>query len=172
MKLNTLTPAKTSRFKFIKIVLVLLLLSAGILFPSPVALAVENTTIGNSTIANSSALTWKPLAGIPAGVEVAILKGNPTTGASEVALRLPAGYLFPHHSHTSQEVLFWSEGEFTYIADDGTEQTLEPGSYLNLPSGTKHSVICGQEPCLVYARYDRPFDLLLSSASSSKNYQN
>lgn len=164
MKSATLTPTKTLTFKFIKTAVIVVLLLVGILFPSPSAFSLENT---NSAIANSSTLTWKPLAGIPKGVEVAVLNGNPATGASEVALRLPAGYLFPHHSHTSPEVLFWSEGEFTeftYIADDGTQQTLEPGSYPNLPSGTKHSVICGQEPCFVYARYDKPFDLLLSPA--------
>lgn len=165
MKSATLTPAKTVAFKLIKTAVILVLLLAGILFPSSSVLSVENT---NSAISNYSTLTWKPLEGIPQGVEVAVLNGNPSTGASEVALRLPAGYLFPHHSHTSPEVLFWSEGKFTYIADDGNKQTLEPGSYLNLPSGTKHSVLCGQEPCLVYARYDKPFDLLLSPAPNSE----
>ena len=159
MKSETLTQAKTVTFKFIKTAVIFILLLAGILFPSSSAFSVEN-----SNIANYSTLTWNSLAGIPEGVEIAILNGNPNTGASEVLLRLPAGYMFPHHSHTSPEVLFWSQGEFTYIADDGTKQTLEPGSYLNLPSGTKHSVLCGQELCLVYARYDKPFDLLLNPA--------
>lgn len=165
MKSKTLTQAKTVTFQFIKGALILVLLLAGMLFPSPSAFSVENTS---SAIAKSSTLTWKPLEGIPEGVEVAVLHGNPATGASEVALRLPAGYLFPHHSHSSREILFWSEGEFTYIADDGNKQTLQPGSYLNLPSGTKHSVVCGQQACLVYARYDRPFDLLLSPAPNSE----
>ena len=161
MRAQTLQQAKTATFKFIKTAVILLLLLAGILFSSQSALAVENT---QSAIADSSTLTWKPLAGIPEGAEVAVLSGNPATSASEVMIRLPAGYLFPHHSHSSREILFWSEGEFTYIADDGSKQTLAPDSYLNLPSGTKHSVVCGQEPCLVYARYDEPFDLLLSPA--------
>ena len=158
---KTLKQAKTATFNFIRTAVILVLLLAGILFPSQSALSVENT---NSAIADLSTVTWKPLEGVPKGAEVAVLSGNPATGASEVMIRLPAGYLFPHHSHTSREVLFWSEGKFTYIADDGTKQTLEPDSYLNLPSGTKHSVLCGQEPCLVYARYDKPFDLLLSPA--------
>ncbi len=158
---QTLKQAKTATFKFMKTAVILVLLLAGMLFPSPSALSVENT---QSAIADSSTLTWKPLEGIPKGAEVAVLSGNPATGASEVIISLPAGYLFPHHSHTSREVLFLSEGEFTYITDDGSKQTLEPGSYLNLPSGTKHSVVCGREPCLVYARYDKPFDLLLSPA--------
>lgn len=158
---TTLKQAKKATFKFIRTAVILVLLLAGMLFPSSSALSVENT---NSTIADPSTLTWQPLGGIPEGAEVAVLSGNPATGASEVALRLPAGYLFPHHAHTSREILFWSEGEFTYIADDGTKQTLAPDSYLNLPSGTKHSVVCGQQPCLVYARYDEPFDLLLSPA--------
>lgn len=163
---KTLTRAKTVTFKLIKTTAILVLLLAGMLFLSQSALSVENT---NSAITNLSNVTWKPLAGIPEGAEVAVLNGNPATGASEVLLRLPAGYLFPHHSHTSPEVLFWSKGEFTYIADDGTKQNLQPDSYLNLPSGSKHSVLCGQEPCLVYARYDQPFDLLLSP--SPKNAQ-
>ncbi len=170
MKSETLTPAKTVAFKFLKTAVILMLLLATILFPSSSALSSENprsataSRLGLGEIASYSTLTWKTLEGIPEGAEVAVLMGNPVTGASEVLIRLPAGYLFPHHSHTSPEVLFWSQGEFTYIADDGTKQTLEPGSYLNLPSGTKHSVLCGQELCLVYARYDKPFDLLLNPA--------
>ena len=158
---QTVQQAKTATFKFIKTAVILVLLLVGMLFPGQSVLAVENTP---GAIAEPSTLTWKPLAGIPEGAEVAVLSGNPATSASEVMIRLPAGYLFPHHSHSSREVLFWSEGEFTYIADDGSKQTLAPDSYLNLPSGTKHSVVCGQEPCLVYARYDEPFDLLLSPA--------
>ena len=158
---TTLTRVKTATFKFVKTALILVLLLAGMFFPSQSALSVENT---HSTIADLSTLTWQPIKQIPEGAEVAVLSGNPNTGASEVVIRLPAGYMFPYHSHTSTEVLFWSKGEFTYIADDGTKQNLQPDSYLNLPSGTKHSVLCGQDPCLVYARYDKPFDLLLSPA--------
>ncbi|MDJ0686994.1 MAG: DUF4437 domain-containing protein [Xenococcaceae cyanobacterium MO_188.B32] len=163
---QTLKQAKIVTFKFIRTAVILAVLLAGMLFLSSSALSVENT---NSEIVDPSTLTWKPLEGIPEGAEVAVLSGNPATGASEVAIRLPAGYLFPHHSHTSREVLFWSEGEFTYIADDGSKKNLAPDSYLNLPSGTKHSVVCGQQPCLVYARYDKPFDLILSP--SPKNDQ-
>ena len=93
----------------------------------PSALSVENT---HSAIADAATLTWKPLEGVPKGAEVAVLSGDPATGASEVVICLPAGYLFPHHSHTSREVLFLSKGEFTYIADDGTKQNLGPDSCL------------------------------------------
>ena len=162
---KTLKQTKTATFKFIKTAVVLVLLLAGMLITSQSAWSVENVP---SMIADSSTLNWKPLEGIPEGAKVAVLAGNPTTSASEVVISLPAGYLFPHHSHTSPEILFWSKGEFTYIADDGTKQDLQPDTYLNLPSGTKHSVVCGQEPCLVYARYDKPFDLLLSSAPKNE----
>lgn len=157
---TTLKQAKTVTWKLIRTGIILLLLLTGILFSSPSAFSVENT---NSVIADPATLTWKPMAGIPKGAEVAVLSGNPAISASEVLIRLPAGYNFPHHFHSGREILFWSKGEFTYIADDGSKKTLPPGSYLNLPSGTKHSVLCGQQPCLVYARYDQPFDLLLSS---------
>ena len=161
MMSKTLKPAKTATLKLMGTTMIAIVLLITILLPCQPALSVENT---DNIITNLSTVTWKALDGVPEGAEVAVLSGNPATGASEVAIRLPAGYLFPHHSHTSPEVLFWSEGQFTYIADDGTQQNLEPDSYLNLPSGTKHSVLCGQDPCLVYARYDEPFDLLLSPA--------
>lgn len=164
---QTLKQAKIATLKFIKITVILVLLLVGMLFSPSSAFSLKNV---NSAIADPSSLTWKPLEGIPEGVEVAVLSGNPATGASEVVLSLPAGYFFPHHAHSSREVLFWSKGDFTYIADDGTKQNLEAGSYLNLPSGTKHSVVCGQQPCLVYARYDKPFDLLLGPTSENDNF--
>ncbi|WP_019506010.1 cupin domain-containing protein [Pleurocapsa sp. PCC 7319] len=163
---NTLKQTTTATFKFIKTAVILMLLLAGMLITSQSAWSLENAS---SMIADSSTLNWKPLKGIPDGAKVAVLAGNPAKSASEVVISLPAGYLFPHHSHTSPEILFWSKGEFTYIADDGTKQNLQPDTYLNLPSGTKHSVVCGQEPCLVYARYDKPFDLLLSSAPKNES---
>lgn len=154
-----------SPFKRMRAVLIVVVLLAVMLLPYQPAFAGENT---DSIITNLPIMSWEPLEGIQEGAEVSVLKGDPETGAAEVLIRLPAGYLFPHHSHTSPEILFWSEGEFTYIADDGTQQSLGPNTYLNLPPGTKHSVLCGQQPCLVYARYDGPFDLLLSPSPSTE----
>ncbi|KST61779.1 cupin domain-containing protein [Mastigocoleus testarum] len=158
--------AKTIILKFTLITISLVVLFTGILFPTQSALSLEKS---NSTIANLSSLSWKPIDGIPQGAQVAVLNGNTTKGASEVMIRLPAGYTFPHHSHSSREVLFLSEGEITYIADDGNKQKLPANSYLDLPSGTKHSVLCGQNPCLVFARYEQPFDLILSPAPKTKS---
>lgn len=152
-------------FKIMRAALIMVVLLTVMLLPYQPAFAGGNT---DGVVTSPPIMSWEPLEGIQEGAEVSVLKEDPETGASEVLIRLPAGYLFPHHSHTSPEILFWSEGEFTYIADDGTQQSLGPNTYLNLPPGTKHSVLCGQHPCLVYARYDGPFDLLLSPSPSAK----
>ena len=156
---KTLKPAKISAFKLAIASIIFVLFLVTMLFPAQSAFSLEHS---NSLITNPSSLTWEPIDGISQGAEVAVLNGNPEKGASEVMIRLPAGYLFPHHSHSSREVLFLSEGEITYVADDSSKQNLKANSYLDLPSGTKHSVLCNQQPCLIYARYEQPFDLILS----------
>lgn len=145
--------------------LLLVILVLGVMFlQSEGVLASENS---ESIITNLSTVTWSPYPGVPEGAELAMLRGNSAIEPSEALARLPAGYLFPHHYHTSRELLLFIEGDFTYIADDGTTQTLEDKAYLNLPGGTKHSVLCGDEPCLLYAQYDGPYDLILSPPPSS-----
>ncbi|MGK7952517.1 MAG: DUF4437 domain-containing protein [Xenococcaceae cyanobacterium] len=128
---------------------------------APATFVAEN---GESIITDLSTVTWSAYPGIPEGAELAVLRGDPATDFLEAVARFPAGYLFPHHYHTSRELLIFLEGDFTYINDDGTAQIFNTNAYLNLPSRTKHSLRCGAEPCLLYARYDGPYDLILSPA--------
>ncbi len=170
MNSTTLRPWKYSRIKvmaalvIVMVALAAMLLQADSAIAVPPVIAAENT---ESIITDLSTVTWSPYPGVPKGAELAVLRGDPATEPSESVARLPAGYLFPHHYHTSRELLIFIEGDFTYITDDGTMQTLNTNAYLNLPSGTKHSVRCGAEPCLLYAQYDGPYDLILSPPPGS-----
>ncbi len=134
------------------LLLTVMLLSVGYSLPR------ENT---GSIITDVSTVAWSPYPGVPEGAELAVLRGEPNKEPSDSVARLPAGYLFPHHYHTSRELLIFLEGDFTYIMDDGTARDLSANAYLSLPSGTRHSVRCGSEPCLLYAHYDGPYDLIL-----------
>ena len=118
----------------------------------------------DQTIIDLNKLSWKPLIakGVPPGPEIATLRGDTKNAESlEAMLRLPANYTFPNHSHTSDEVYIWLKGDFTYIAADGTTTPLSGQSYISLPGGVPHALACGDEPCLFYLRYSRPFDLTL-----------
>ena len=123
------------------------------------------------TIIDLNKLSWKPLLaeGVPPGPEIATLRGDTQNAESlEAVVRLPANYTFPNHSHTSDEVYIWLKGKFTYIAADGTTAPLSGQSYISLPGSVPHALACGDEPCLFYLRYSRPFDLMIHSMPELK----
>jgi quercetin dioxygenase-like cupin family protein len=115
----------------------------------------------DQTIADVNKVEWQPLKleGLPLGIEIAPLRGDLAKGGGEILLRLPANYIVPNHSHTSEELYVWLRGAFTYVADDGRQIMIDGPAYINLPSNTPHALKCHSEPCVFYVRYSRPFDL-------------
>jgi len=124
----------------------------------------------DQTIVDIGMLTWAPLKldGLPAGIEIANLRGDLAKGGGEILLRTPPGYVVPNHSHTSDEVYVWLKGPFTYVAADGTRQRMNAPAYISLPGQTPHALECGGEQCVFYLRYGRPFDLHVHSMPPSK----
>jgi hypothetical protein len=95
----------------------------------------------DQTIIDLKKLAWAPLTaeGVPPGCEIAVLRGDGKTGVLEAVVRLPANYTFPNHSHTSDELYVWLQGDFTYIAADGTATALSGQTYISLPGGVPHA---------------------------------
>ena len=121
-----------------------------------------STATQDSFIANTSELQWEQWEGFPKGAEIAVINGDQNSTWDEAFVRVPAGFLVPHHHHTPRELVLWIQGTFTFVADDGTSRELGPTAYLSLASGNKHSVRCGDEsPCLLYLKYDRAYDVQL-----------
>jgi quercetin dioxygenase-like cupin family protein len=112
------------------------------------------------TIIDLQKVVWEPLKGegIPPGVQIARLRGDLTAGGGELLVRLPANFTFPNHSHTSEEIYVWIQGDFTYVADDGTATPLSRHAYISLPANVPHALRCGKTPCVFYVRYPGPFD--------------
>jgi quercetin dioxygenase-like cupin family protein len=112
------------------------------------------------TIIDLQNVVWEPLKGegIPPGVQIAMLRGDLAAGGGELLVRLPANFTFPNHSHTSDELYVWIQGDFTYIADDGTATPLSKHAYISLPGNVPHALKCGKTPCVFYVRYPGVFD--------------
>jgi Dimethlysulfonioproprionate lyase len=112
------------------------------------------------TLIDLKKVVWEPLKGegIPPGVQIAPLSGDLAAGGGELLVRLPAHYTFPNHSHTSDELYVWIQGDFTYIAADGTATPLSGQTYIRLPGNVPHALRCGKTPCIFYVRYTGPFD--------------
>jgi ChrR-like protein with cupin domain len=116
----------------------------------------------DQTLADVGQMEWTPLKldGFAPGIEIAVLRGDLAKGGAEILLRTPAKYLVPSHSHTSDEVYVWLKGSFTYVAAGGQRQRMDAPAYISLPGNAPpHAIECGDEPCLFYVRYSRPFDL-------------
>src|SRR3984957_6550087 len=124
----------------------------------------------DQTIADISKLEWGPLKldGLPPGIEIAALRGDLAKGGGEILLRTPPKYVVPNHSHTSDEIYVWVKGAFTYIAADGTRQKMTAPAYISLPGQSPHALECGDEQCVFYVRYSRPFDLQVHAMPAPK----
>jgi hypothetical protein len=115
----------------------------------------------DQTIADLGKMEWAPLQlqGLPPGIEIASLRGDLAKGGGEIVLRTPPKYVVPNHSHLSDETYVWIKGDFVYVTADGTRQKIASPAFISLPGNTPHALECGDEPCVFYVRYGRPFDL-------------
>jgi len=124
----------------------------------------------DETIADIDKLEWAPLElqGLPPGIEIAVLRGDLAKGGGEILLRTPPRYIVPNHSHTSDELYVWLKGDFTYVSNDGTRQKITSPAYISLPGRSPHALECGDEQCIFYVRYGRPFDLHVLPMTGTK----
>ena len=58
--------------------------------------------------------------------------------------------------------------ENPYVAADGTRQRMDAPAYISLPGQSPHALECGDEPCVFYLRYGRPFDLQVLAMPAHK----
>ena len=125
---------------------------------------------GDQTIADLGKMEWAPLQlqGLPPGIEIASLRGDLAKGGGEIVLRTPPRYVVPNHSHTSDETYVWLKGDFTYVAVDGARQKIASPAFISLPGNTPHALECGDEACVFYLRYGRPFDLHVHAMPETK----
>jgi quercetin dioxygenase-like cupin family protein len=86
--------------------------------------------------------------------QFAPFKGDPAKEPSHRYVRTAAGFMFPKHWHVSAENLVVISGTVV-INEDGREQALHPGDYVNIPVGNVHWGSC-PEPCLFYLKIDGP----------------
>jgi quercetin dioxygenase-like cupin family protein len=94
-------------------------------------------------------VAWAPIEGTP--LSVAVLRGDPSTGANVRLLKLPAGFVAPNHAHTGDYhgVNLTGTWKHTFI-ETGEARELPPGSYVFQPGGEMHGDACvGPEDCVL-----------------------
>ena len=92
---------------------------------------------------------WSLIEGTP--VSVAVLRGDPSTGANVRLIKLPAGFVAPNHAHTGDYhgVNLTGTWKHTFI-ETGEVRELPPSSYVFQPGGEMHGDACvGPEDCVL-----------------------
>ncbi|MBX3639106.1 MAG: DUF4437 domain-containing protein [Nitrosomonas sp.] len=144
------------------------LLSVSLSFIQPVQAASGDASNKNplafgaeQRLIDFSRLDWESMKSdnIPPGAEIAILHGNFETGPAEAVVRLPAHYTFPAHSHPITETYLWIQGDFSYVSADGKTVDMKAPTFISLPENVPHALICKDQPCMFYLRYEKPFEV-------------
>ena len=104
---------------------------------------------------------WIPRPTSP--VEVAVLAGDPATGAHVRLVKLPAGFAAPDHAHTGDYhgVNLTGTWKHTFL-ETGETRELPPGSYVFQPGGEMHGDACvGPEDCVLMLSQSVAADFIL-----------
>ena len=98
------------------------------------------------------------LAGLPKGVENALIGVDPKTGGATAYAKIPGGVKIPMHWHTYAEYSALLAGKATLMLD-GKTHAMRPGSYVVIPGKAHHDVTCDQgAACLLLTRRAGPID--------------
>lgn len=102
---------------------------------------------------------------LPAGAQIAVLRGDPMAKSGEFVMRFkaPAGYYIPPHSHPTNENLTIISGSMLYGMGASTDRSkataLPTGTYIYLPANSSHAVWAGDQGVVLEIQATAPFDL-------------
>jgi quercetin dioxygenase-like cupin family protein len=138
----------------------------GALITLGVALSVGVPTAGYAQTAGVTApekdviwsisdLKWKPNP-VYKNAYVAVLWGNPDTGAYGMLRTFPAGTVIPMHAHANTVKLILMSGTMTLGLNEGSTKWYGPGMYTSLPGGLRHTQTCITE-CTYFESAEKAF---------------
>lgn len=76
------------------------------------------------------------------GASMAVLWGDPKTGAYGSLKKLSAGASLPMHWHTAESKVVVVSGTITFTPEGGAAKDMGPGSFTWIPGGNKHAAAC------------------------------
>jgi quercetin dioxygenase-like cupin family protein len=95
----------------------------------------------------------------PTGCQIAVLNGDPAEPNADIYFKIPGGYVFPAHWHTSAErmVLVSGKLDVTYSGQETTHLTT--GMYAYGPAKAVHEGKCiSNDECILVIAFEQPVD--------------
>lgn len=105
-------------------------------------------------------LAWGPCpAFFPAGCQIAVLHGDPSKPNADIYFKIPGGYKFPAHWHTSAERMVLMTGEMNVNYHNQPTTHLKKGMYAYGPAKAVHDGKClSKEACVLFIAFEEPVD--------------
>jgi quercetin dioxygenase-like cupin family protein len=125
-----------------------------------VALAYEHKRPPDAkgTVITAASLKWVDNPALK-GAQIAVLAGDPQTGAYSALKKLAAGTNMGKHTHTFEQKTVMVSGTIILQTGSDPAQEMTPGSYLVMPAGVVHSASCkAGADCVYYEEQPGPAD--------------
>jgi hypothetical protein len=105
----------------------------------------------------------------PDGTAIAVLRGDPATGPSDMLMKFKKtdGAV---HAHTAGYRALLISGEAMHYEKCTCEAAgvLKPGSYWYQPGGALHGDACLSDECVIFLSWDGPRDVILPAAPPAR----
>jgi hypothetical protein len=113
---------------------------------------------------------YKPLdPARPDGTAIAVLRGDPATGPSDMLMKIRKtdGAV---HAHTASYRALLISGEAMHYEKCTCEAAgvLKPGSYWHQPGGALHGDACLSDECVIFLSWEGPRDVIIPPAATTK----
>lgn len=107
---------------------------------APPAHAKASKKAGTAVLIPAADLKWTDVPEFP-GVQMAVLEGDPATGAGHFLIKLKDGFVAPLHHHTSDHFVTVLSGTMSFTVD-GKETLLPAGSFFVFKGKKEHVTRC------------------------------
>jgi len=123
------------------------------------ALAVVASAAADPVVKPASDLKWTAVPNVQ-GAKVAVLWGDPKTGAYGAFKKIPGGGNLPMHTHSNDQKTILVTGTVVLEIQGQPPKELAAGSYAFIPAGLPHKANCkaGAE-CLYFEEQPGPSDM-------------
>lgn len=103
------------------------------------------------------------------GAKIAVLWGDPKTGAYGALKTLPGGAMLALHTHTHDQRVIGVSGTIVLALEGAAAKDLGPGSYAFIPGGAKHKADCkAGTDCVYFEEQQGASDIKFVERSAGK----
>lgn len=114
-----------------------------------------------SVAPDDAGVQWGPCPTFfPEGCELAVIQGDPAKPNADIFFKIPGGYAFPPHWHTSAERMVLISGEMSLTYEGESATRLQTGMYAYGPAKAVHHGQCvSTGPCILVIAFEAPVDV-------------